>query len=123
MLSANEGSVRRALSEPSIGSMTTRFGDEPSPKTTSPRSSEIAVNCAPAACRRSSSPKTISSASRSITSERSPPSPTPAYSVRALIPRVRGEELGLRGDHPPAGVEPGVGGQSRDAPIRPSRPC
>ena len=43
MLSANEGSVRRALSEPSIGSITTRSGAEPSPNTTSPRSSEIAV--------------------------------------------------------------------------------
>ena len=89
MLSANAGSVRRAFSEPSIGSITTRSGAVPPPKTTSPRSSEIAVNSRPGACRRSSSAKTISSASRSITRLRSPPSPTPAYSVRASIPRVR----------------------------------
>ena len=43
-MSANDGSVRRAFSDPSIGSITTRSGAEPSPNTTSPRSSEIAVN-------------------------------------------------------------------------------
>ena len=81
--------MRRAFSEPSIGSITTRSGAEPSPNTTSPRSSEIAVKRAPASCSSSSSSKTISSASRSMTSERSPPSPRPAYSVRAPIERVR----------------------------------
>jgi hypothetical protein len=39
------GIVRRALSEPSIGSITTRVCEEPN--ATSPRSSEIAVNSAP----------------------------------------------------------------------------
>ncbi len=47
MLRLCEGSVRRALSEPSIGSITTRAGP-PSPNATSPRSSEIATNEAPA---------------------------------------------------------------------------
>ena len=36
--------MRRALSEPSIGSMTTRAPSGLSPKLTSPRSSEIATN-------------------------------------------------------------------------------
>ncbi len=81
MESAKEGRVRRAFSDPSIGSITTRSGADPSPNTSSPRSSEIAVKRAPAARSRSSSSKTIRSASRSMTSERSPPSPRPAYSV------------------------------------------
>ena len=89
MLRAKLGIVRRALSEPSIGSITTRAGSEPSPKSCSPRSSEIAVKRAPCACSASSSANTIASASRSITSVRSPPSPTPTYSVRALIERTR----------------------------------
>ncbi len=37
------GIVRRVLSEPSIGSITTRHSDCSSPKATSPRSSEMAV--------------------------------------------------------------------------------
>ena len=48
MLRLWEGIVRRALSEPSIGSITTRAAP-PSPKTTSPRSSETATKEAP--CR------------------------------------------------------------------------
>ena len=71
------GSVRLALSEPSIGSMTTRVW-EPSPNSTVPRSSEMAVNAWPSAWMPSSSAKTMSSAARSITSERSPPSPRPS---------------------------------------------
>ena len=77
MLRLWEGIVRRAFSEPSIGSMTTRAGP-PSPKTTSPRSSEIATKEAPSAPSFSSSAKTSSSHSRSITRVWSPPSPTPS---------------------------------------------
>ena len=73
--------VRRALSEPSIGSITIRSGD-PAPKLTVPRSSEIASNSCPSPWRRSSSAKIASSQRRSITSVWSPPSPTPSYSVR-----------------------------------------
>ncbi len=77
MLRLWEGSVRRALSEPSIGSITTR-ASPPSPKLTSPRSSETATNEAPSAASVSSSAKTTSSQRRSIASARSPPSPTPS---------------------------------------------
>ena len=48
MLRLWEGIVRRALSEPSIGSITTRAAP-PAPKATSPRSSETATKEAPAA--------------------------------------------------------------------------
>ena len=77
MLRLCEGSVRRALSEPSIGSITTRAAP-PSPKATSPRSSEIATKEAPSAASASSSAKTTSSQRRSITRVWSPPSPTPS---------------------------------------------
>ena len=77
MLRLCEGIVRRALSEPSIGSITTRVGP-PAPKATSPRSSETATNEAPCAASCSSSAKTTSSQRRSITRVRSPPSPTPS---------------------------------------------
>ena len=77
MLRLWEGRVRRALSEPSIGSITTRAGP-PAPKLTSPRSSETATKEAPCAASSSSSAKTASSQRRSITSVRSPPSPTPS---------------------------------------------
>ena len=46
MLRLCEGIVRRALSEPSIGSITTRAAP-PSPNATSPRSSETATKEAP----------------------------------------------------------------------------
>ncbi len=62
MLSEWEGSVRRAFSEPSIGSITTRVAEPPSPNRTVPRSSEIAVKEWPAAWIASSSAKTMSSA-------------------------------------------------------------
>ena len=78
MLSECEGSMRRAFSEPSSGSTITLTGDPESPKATSPRSSEIAVNWCPSACRRSSSANTMSSQRRSMASVRSPPSPIPA---------------------------------------------
>ncbi len=77
MLRLWEGTVRRALSEPSIGSITTRAGP-PAPKPTSPRSSEIGRNEAPAAASPSSSAKTASSQRRSIARVRSPPSPIPS---------------------------------------------
>ena len=51
MLRLWEGSVRRALSEPSIGSITTRAGP-PAPKLTSPRSSETATKEAPCGGQR-----------------------------------------------------------------------
>ncbi len=66
MLRLCEGIVRRALSEPSIGSITTRAAP-PAPKATSPRSSETATKEAPAAASVSSSAKTTSSQRRSIT--------------------------------------------------------
>ena len=77
MLRLWEGSVRRAFSEPSIGSITTR-ASPPSPKPTSPRSSEIATNEAPSSASCSSSAKTASSQRRSMTRVWSPPSPTPS---------------------------------------------
>ena len=77
MLRLWEGIVRRALSEPSIGSITTR-ASPPEPKLTSPRSSETATNEAPWPASCSSSAKTTSSQRRSITRVRSPPSPTPS---------------------------------------------
>src|SRR4051794_12333295 len=81
------GRPRLAFSEPSSGSMTTRT--PPSPKSTSPRSSLIAVKRKPSPCRRSSSAKTASSEAWSITSVRSPPSPrTPVSSRRSLLPGV-----------------------------------
>src|SRR3954465_5212191 len=67
------GSPRLALTEPSIGSITTRSSSLP--KSTSPRSSLIALKRAPASCSFSSSAKTTSSAASSISSVWSPPSP------------------------------------------------
>jgi len=77
MLRLCEGIVRRALSEPSIGSITTRASPL-EPKETSPRSSDTATNEAPCAASASSSAKTASSQRRSIARVRSPPSPTPS---------------------------------------------
>ena len=77
MLRLWEGIVRRALSEPSIGSITTR-ASPPAPKPTSPRSSETATKEAPSAASFSSSAKTASSQRRSIARVWSPPSPTPS---------------------------------------------
>ena len=78
MLRLCEGIVRRALSEPSIGSITTRAVAAGSRSETSPRSSETATNEAPCAASASSSAKTTSSQRRSIARVWSPPSPTPS---------------------------------------------
>src|SRR4051812_16741677 len=64
--------------------MTTRTA--PSPKSTSPRSSETAMKRTPSSCRRSSWAKTASSARWSMTSVRSPPSPrAPVSSMRSAV--------------------------------------
>src|SRR4051794_1372101 len=78
------GSPRLALTEPSIGSITTRSSSLP--KSTSPRSSLIALKRAPASCSFSSSAKTTSSAASSISSVWSPPSPrVPVSFTRSAI--------------------------------------
>ena len=78
MLTLCEGIVRRAFSEPSIGSITTRAGAA-APNATSPRSSETATNdVARRRAASSSSANTASSQRRSITSAWSPPSPMPS---------------------------------------------
>src|SRR4051812_24709193 len=82
--SAKWGSPRLALTEPSIGSITTCRSGEP--KSTMPRSSLTAVKRAPPSCRRSSSANTASSAASSISSVRSPPSPrVPVSFTRSAI--------------------------------------
>src|SRR3954454_8007988 len=82
--SAKCGSPRLALTEPSIGSITTRTSGEP--KSTSPRSSLTAVKRAPASCRPWSSANTTSSAASSISSVRSPPWPrVPVSLTRSAI--------------------------------------
>src|SRR4051794_682404 len=78
------GSPRLALTEPSIGSMTTSRSSLP--KSTSPRSSLIALKRAPASWSFSSSAKTTSSAASSISSVWSPPSPrVPVSFTRSAI--------------------------------------
>src|SRR3954449_10195083 len=82
--SAKCGSPRLALTEPSIGSITTCRSGEP--KSTMPRSSLTAVKRAPSSCRRCSSANTASSAASSISSVRSPPSPrVPVSLTRSAI--------------------------------------
>src|SRR3954452_6330624 len=82
--SARCGSPRLALTEPSIGSITTCKSGEP--KSTTPRSSLTAVKRAPPSCRRSSSANTASSAASSISSVRSPPPPrVPVSFTRSAI--------------------------------------
>src|SRR3954447_13495998 len=82
--SAKCGSPRLALTEPSIGSITTCTSGEP--KSTMPRSSLTAVKRAPSSCRRCSSANTASSAASSISSVRSPPSPrVPVSLTRSAI--------------------------------------
>src|SRR3954454_5939889 len=82
--SAKCGSPRLALTEPSIGSITTCSSGEP--KSTTPRSSLTAVKRAPASCSASSSANTTSSAASSISSVRSPPWPrVPVSLTRSAI--------------------------------------
>ncbi len=110
--------MRRAFSEPSIGSITTRGAGSGSPNATSPRSSEMATKSGgrPRAVR-SSSAKTTSSQRRSMTSVRSPPSPTPSYSVRAAIPRDLVEDLSLP-RRPSAGRRRARPRRRRSVPLR-----
>src|SRR3954451_21377006 len=78
------GSPRLAFTEPSIGSITTSSSSLP--KSTSPRSSLMALKRAPASCSFSSSAKTTSSAASSISSVWSPPSPrVPVSFTRSAI--------------------------------------
>src|SRR3954447_12170121 len=82
--SAKWGSPRLALTEPSIGSITTCTSGEP--KSTMPRSSLTAVKRAPSSCRCWSSANTASSAASSISSVRSPPPPrVPVSLTRSAI--------------------------------------
>src|SRR3954470_19626772 len=82
--SAKCGRPRLALTEPSIGSITTCRSGEP--KSTIPRSSLTAVNRAPASCSACSSENTASSAASSISSVRSPPPPrVPVSFTRSAI--------------------------------------
>src|SRR4051794_6320344 len=82
--SAKCGSPRLALTEPSIGSITTCTSGEP--KSTMPRSSLTAVKRAPRSYKPCSSANTTSSAASSISSVRSPPSPrVPVSLTRSAI--------------------------------------
>src|SRR4051794_41504582 len=82
--SAKCGSPRLALTEPSIGSITTSVSGDP--KSTTPRSSLTAVKRAPASWRPCSCANTASSAASSISSVRSPPSPrVPVSFTRSAI--------------------------------------
>src|SRR3954452_21932725 len=69
-----------------MGSASTKVGPPPEPRSTNPRSSATTVKSAPRACSRSSSVKTISSASASMTSVRSPPPPrSPVSTQRSAL--------------------------------------
>ena len=113
MLRAKLGIVRRALSEPSIGSITTRAGSEPSPKSCSPRSSEIAVKRRPLRMQRLE----LGEHDRlgvAVDHQRAIAALADADVLGPRADRANArEQLRLGCDHPPTGLEPGVDGRSR----------
>ena len=80
-------------------------GPAPSPKATSPRSSETAVNCDPAAWSASSSANTMSSAC-AVDHQRAVAALADPVVLGARAIPGSGEQLGLGGDHPAAGRDP-----------------